>query len=49
MKTLNNQKNSNLIEDVQTEASQQNEGLYLTGHESLLFKMYDLEEEDLFV
>ena len=49
METLNNQQNSNLIEDVQTEAAKQNEELYLTGQESLLFKMYDLEEEDLFV
>lgn len=49
MKTLNNQQNSSLIEDVQIETAQQNEELYLTGHESLLFRMYDLEEEDLFV
>jgi hypothetical protein len=36
------------IEDIQTETAQ-NEEQYLIGQESLLFKMYDLEEEDLFV
>lgn len=34
------------IEETETD---QNEEQYLTGQESLLFKMYDLEEEDLFV
>lgn len=37
------------IEDIQTETAQQNEEQYSTSQESLLFKMYDLEEEDLFV
>lgn len=37
------------LEDIQIEVNQQNEELYLTGHESLLFRMYDLEEEDLFI
>lgn len=37
------------IEDIQTETAQLNEEQYLKGQESLLFKMYDLEEEDLFV
>lgn len=39
----------NSIEDIQTETAQQNEEQYLRGQESLLFKMYDLEEEDLFI
>ena len=39
----------NSIEDIQTETAQQNEEQYLKGQESLLFKMYDLEEEDLFI
>ncbi|HSD07588.1 hypothetical protein [Flavobacterium sp.] len=26
-----------------------NEDMYLTGQESLLFQMYDLEEENLFI
>ena len=37
------------IEEIQSETAQQNEEQYLKGQESLLFKMYDLEEEDLFV
>jgi len=37
------------IEDTQIETAQLKEELFLTGQESLLFKMYDLEEEDLFV
>jgi hypothetical protein len=37
------------IEDKQTETNHLNEELYLKGQESLLFKMYDLEEENLFV
>ncbi|PKB17174.1 hypothetical protein [Flavobacterium sp. 5] len=37
------------IQDTKTETTRLNEELHLTGQESLLFKMYDLEEEDLFV
>jgi len=37
------------IDDIQTETAPPNEEQYFTGQESLLFKMYDLEEEDLFV
>ena len=37
------------IEEIQTETAQLNGELYSTGQESLLFKMYDLEEEDLFI
>ena len=41
--------NSSSSEDIQTETTPQYRELYATGQESLLFKMYDLEEEDLFV
>lgn len=37
------------IEDIQTVTGQQNEEQYSTAQQSLLFKMYDLEEEDIFV
>nr|WP_315199841.1 hypothetical protein [uncultured Flavobacterium sp.] len=37
------------IEDIQTEIAQLKEEQHLKGQKSLLFKMYDLEEEDLFV
>lgn len=50
MQTIN--KNSGTIsstEEIQTQTTQPNNELNVTGQESLLFKMYDLEEEDLFV
>lgn len=41
--------NNSSSEEIQTETTLQYRELYATGQESLLFKMYDLEEEDLFV
>jgi hypothetical protein len=40
---------NNAIDDSQIETIQLSETLYLKDHESLLFQMYDLEEEDLFI
>lgn len=42
-------KGINSIEKIKTITTQQNKELYLKYQESLLFKMYDVEEEDLFV
>ncbi|MEN2399698.1 hypothetical protein GKZ90_0007910 [Flavobacterium sp. MC2016-06] len=39
---------SNSIQDIQTE-TMQHEEFYLTDQKTLLFQMYELEEEDLFV
>mgnify|MGYP001017669782 CR=1 FL=1 len=41
--------NNSSSEEIQTAITPQYRELYTTGQESLLFKMYDLEEEDLFV
>ncbi|MEO8534125.1 MAG: hypothetical protein ABI441_10255 [Flavobacterium sp.] len=39
----------NSIEDIQTKTVSEDEELNLTGHKSLLFQMYELEEEDIFI
>lgn len=43
------QKNNNKSEESVSEASKYNPEQYIKSQKSLLFQMYDLEEEDLYV
>ena len=40
---------SNTMEDINTETIPLKEEWYLTGKKSVLFQMYELEEDDLFI
>jgi len=46
---LDHQTIINSSESTEIEITPINEDVYLTGQESLLFQMYDLEEENLFI